>query len=43
MEKGLKGEPGAPDFRSFLSVESQRSGLNEEGESGKFSAEWLDA
>ena len=43
MEKGLKGDPGAPDFRSFLSEESQRSGLKEEGESGKFSAEWLEA
>ena len=43
MEKGLKGDPGAPDLGGLLIDDSQRSGLNVEGESGKLRAEWLEA
>ena len=43
IEKGLNGEPGAPDLGDFLSDDSQRSGLNVEGESGKLRGEWLEA
>lgn len=43
IEKGLKGDPGAPDLGGLLVGDSQRSGLNLEGESGKLRAEWLEA
>ena len=43
IEKGLNGDPSAPDFGGFWVDDSQRSGLNVEGESGKLRAEWLEA
>lgn len=43
VEKGLNGEPGAPDLWGLLVGDSHRSGMKAEGESGKFRAEWLEA
>ena len=39
IEKGLNGDPGAPDLGGLLVDDSQRSGSNLEGESGKFRGE----
>ena len=43
VEKGLNGDPGAPDLCGLLVGDSHRSGLNVEGESGKLSFEWFEA
>ena len=44
IEKGVKGDPGAPDLGGGLLVDDdQRLGLSLEGESGKLRAEWLEA